>query len=168
MTTLTTHQRELLQAVLDGKELVGVVSGTAYDSQDLLHAIARQPTSLKIKTEDKNAEVKMNTMKDILQAIIEGKQLLTAGGSPIDHKTALNYLSRGLTVTIRPETVHRFVPVFKMPAGSVYMSEAKVDLESAKNPGFNGKTSYDKLAGVLHVEIEPTTMTLVKVEMVMP
>ena len=116
MTTLTTHQRELLQAVLDGKELVGVVSDTPYNSQDLLHAIARQPTSLKIK----------------------------------------------------PETVHRFVPVFKMPAGSIYMSEAKVDLESAKNPGFNGKVSFDTLAGVLHVEIEPATMTLVKVEMVKP
>ena len=116
MITLTTHQRELLQAVLDGKELVGVVSGTPYDSQDLLHAIARQPTSLKVK----------------------------------------------------PETVHRFVPVFKMPAGSVYMSEAKVDLESAKNPGFNGKAPFDNLAGVLHVEIEPATMTLVKVEMVKP
>ena len=114
MTTLTTHQRELLQAVLDGKELVGVVSDTPYDSQGLLHAIARQPTSLKVK----------------------------------------------------PETVHRFIPVFKMPAGSVYMSEAKVDLESAKNPGFNGKAPFDKLASVLHVEIEPTTMTLVKVEMV--
>ena len=116
LTTLTAHQRELLQAVLDGKELVGVVSDTPHNSQDLLHAIARQPTSLKIK----------------------------------------------------PETVHRFVPVFKMPAGSVYMSEAKVDLESAKNPGFNGKAPFDNLAGVLHVEIEPTTMTLVKVEMVKP
>ena len=116
MTTLTTHQRELLQAVLDGKELVGVVSGTPHNSQDLLHAIARQPTSLKVK----------------------------------------------------PDTVHRFVPVFKMPAGSVYMSEAKVDLESAKNPDFNGKARFDTLAGVLHVEIEPTTMTLVKVEMVKP
>ena len=116
MITLTTHQRELLQAVLDGKELVGVVSGTPYNSQDLLHAIARQPTSLKIK----------------------------------------------------PDTVHRFIPVFKMPAGSVYMSEAKVDLESAKDPAHNGKAPFDKLAGVLHVEIEPTTMTLVKVEMVRP
>ena len=116
MTTLTTHQRELLQAVLDGKELVGVVSGTPYSSQDLLHAIARQPTSLKVK----------------------------------------------------PETVHRFVPVFKMPAGSVYMGEAKVDLESAKNPDLNGKAQSDTLAGVLHVEIEPTTMTLVKVEMEKP
>ena len=114
MTTLTTHQRELLQAVLDGKELVGVVSDTPHNSQDLLHAIARQPTSLKIK----------------------------------------------------PETVHRFVPVFKMPAGSVYMSEGKIDLESAKNPEINWKAPFDKLAGVLHVEIEPTTMTLVKVEMV--
>ena len=114
MITLSTHQRELLQALLDGKELVGVVSGTPYDSQDLLHAIARQPTSLKIK----------------------------------------------------PETVHRFIPVFKMPAGSVYMSEAKVDLESAKDPAHNGKTQSDTLAGVLHVEIEPATMTLVKVEMV--
>ena len=107
-------------------------------------------------------------MKDILQAIIDGKQLLTAGGVPIDHKIAISYLSRGLTVTIQPDTVHRFVPVFKMPAGSVYMSEAKVDLESAKDPAHNGKTQSDKLAGVLHVEIEPTTMTLVKVEMVKP
>ena len=114
MITLTTHQRELLQAVLDGKELVGVVSDTPYNPQDLLQAIARQPTSLKIK----------------------------------------------------PDTVHRFVPVFKMPAGSIYMSEAKVDLESAKNPGLNGKAPLEKLAGVLHVEIEPATMTLVKVEMV--
>ena len=114
MTTLTTHQRELLQAVLDGKELVGVVSDTPHNSQDLLHAIARQPTSLKIK----------------------------------------------------PDTVHRFVPVFKMPAGSVYMNEAKIDLESAKDPALNGKAPLETLAGVLHVEIEPTTMTLVKVEMV--
>lgn len=155
MITLTTHQRELLQAVLDGKELVGVVSDTPYDPQDLLHAIARQPTSLEVKTEDKNAEVKMNTMKDILQAIIEGKQLLAAGGVPIDHKTALNYLSRGLTVTIRPDTVHRFMSVFKMPAGSIYIAEGKIDLESAKNPNFNGKARFDSLAGVLHVEIEP-------------
>lgn len=58
MANLTTHQRELLQAVLDGKELVGVVSGTPYDSQDLLHAIARQPTGLKIKTEDKMRRIK--------------------------------------------------------------------------------------------------------------
>ena len=116
MTTLTTHQRELLQAVLDGKELVGVVSDTPYDSQDLLHAIARQPTSLKIK----------------------------------------------------PETVHRFIPVFKMPAGSIYIAEGKIDLESAKHLDFNGKARFDSLAGVLHVEIEPDTMTLVKVEMVRP
>ena len=116
MTTLTTHQRELLQAVLDGKELVGVVSDTPHDSQDLLHAIARQPTSLKIK----------------------------------------------------PETVHRFVPVFEMPAGSIFMNEGKIDLESAKNPDLNGKARFDSLAGVLHVEIEPATMTLVKVEMVKP
>ena len=116
MTTLTTHQRELLQAVLDGKELVGVVSGTSYDSQDLIHAIARQPASLKIK----------------------------------------------------PDTVHRFVPVFKMPAGSIYMTEGKIDLESAKNPAINGKSPLETLAGVLHVEIEPATMTLVKVEMVKP
>ena len=107
-------------------------------------------------------------MKDILQAIIDGKQLLAAGGVPIDHKTAISYLSRGLAVTVQPETVHRFVPVFKMPAGSVYMSVAKVDLESAKDPAHNGKARFDSLAGVLHVEIEPDTMTLVKVEMVKP
>ena len=69
---------------------------------------------------------------------------------------------------VKPETVHRFVPVFKMPAGSIYIAEGKVDLESAKNPDFNGKARFDALAGVLHVEIEPDTMTLVKVEMVKP
>ena len=106
-------------------------------------------------------------MKDILQAIIDGKQLLTAGGVPIDHKIAISYLSRGLTVTIQPDTVHRFIPVFKMPAGSIYMGEVKFDLERAKDPAHNGKAPFDNtLAGVLHVEIEPTTMTLVKVEMV--
>ena len=78
-------------------------------------------------------------MKDILQAIIDGKQLLAAGNIPIDHKTALNYLSRGLAVTIQPDTVHRFMPVFKMPAGSIYIAEGKIVLESAKNPDFNGK-----------------------------
>lgn len=116
MTTLSTHQRELLQAVLDGKELVGVVSGTPYNSQDLLHAIARQPTSLKVK----------------------------------------------------PNTVHRFIPMFKMPAGTIYMSEGKIDYASAACPSLNGKAPFVKLAGVLHVGIEPTTMTLVKVEMVKP
>ena len=107
-------------------------------------------------------------MKDILQAIIDGKQLLAAGGVPIDHKTALSYLSRGLTVTIQPDTVHRFVPVLKMPAGTIYMAEGKIDLESAKDPAYSGKAWSDKLAGVLHVEIEPTTMTLVKVELMRP
>ena len=29
-------------------------------------------------------------MKDILQAVIEGKQLLAAGSVPIDHKTVLS------------------------------------------------------------------------------
>lgn len=107
-------------------------------------------------------------MKDVLQAVINGKQLLAASGAPIDHKTALSYLSQGLPVTIQPDTVHRFVPVFKMPAGSIYMAEGKIDFTSAVSPDFNGVKQCDKLAGVLHVEIEPTTMTLVKVEMLKP
>lgn len=116
MITLTTHQRELLQAVLDGKTIVGVVSREPYSAQDLLAAVARQPASLAIK----------------------------------------------------PATVHRFIPVLKMPAGSIYMTEGKVDFASAVNPDFNGMKSCDKLAGVLYVELEPDTMTLVKAEMVKP
>ena len=162
MTTLTTHQRELLQAVLDGKEIVGVVSNKPIQENYLLHSIATQPTSMKIKPESEKA----TNMKDILQAIIDGKQLVAAGGIPITHKTALEYLSRGLTVKIAPDTVHRFVPIFKMPAGSIYMNEAKFALEYAVDTNHNGQTKTDTLAGVLHVEIEPTTMTLVKVEMV--
>jgi hypothetical protein len=107
-------------------------------------------------------------MKEILQAIINGKQLLAASGAPIDHKTALSYLSQGLPVTIQPDTVRRFVPVFKMPAGSIYMGEGKIYLQNAKDPDFNGKAEFDTLAGVLLVEIEPTTMTLVKVVMLKP
>ena len=116
MTTLTDHQRKLLQAILDGKTIVGVVSREPYNQQDLLAAVARQPTSLAIK----------------------------------------------------PAPVHRFMPVFKMPAGSIYIAEGKIDFASAVNPDFNGMKSCDTLAGVLHVEIEPDTMTLVKVEMVKP
>ena len=116
MITLTTHQRELLQAILAGKTIIGAVSQEPYNEQDLLHAIARQPASLKVK----------------------------------------------------PDTEHRFVPVFKMPAGSIYMGEGKIDLQNAKDPDFNGKAAIDTLAGVLHVEIEPTTMKLVKVEMMKP
>ena len=48
------------------------------------------------------------------------------------------------------------------------MNEGKIDLESAKDPALNGKAPLETLAGVLHVEIEPTTMTLVTVEMVKP
>jgi hypothetical protein len=115
MTTLTDHQRKLLQAILDGKTIVGVVSREPYSAQDLLAAVARQPTSLAIK----------------------------------------------------PSPVHRFIPVLKMPAGSIYMAEGKIDFASAVNPDFNGmKTSCDKLAGVLYVELEPDTMRLVKAEMV--
>ena len=69
---------------------------------------------------------------------------------------------------IKPETVHRFVPMFKMPAGGIYMAEGKIYLESAKDPAYNGENRRDKLVAVLHVEIEPITMTLVKVEMVKP
>ena len=67
---------------------------------------------------------------------------------------------------IRPDTVHRFVPMFKMPAGSIYMAEGKIDFASAVNPDVNGMKSCDKLAGVLWLEIEPDTMKLVKAEMV--
>ena len=117
MNTLTDHQRKLLQAILDGKTIVGVVSREPYSQQDLLAAVARPPTSLAIK----------------------------------------------------PDTVHRFIPVLKMPAGSIYMAEGKIDFASAVNPDFNGmKTSCDKLAGVLYVELEPDTMRLVKAEMVKP
>lgn len=116
MTALTDHQRKLLQAILDGKTIIGVVSREPYSPQDLLAAVARQPTSLAIK----------------------------------------------------PAPVHRFIPVFKMPAGSIYMAEGKIDFASAVNPDFNGMKSCDKLAGVMYVEIEPDTMKLVKAEMVTP
>ena len=117
MTTLTDNQRNLLQAILDGKTIIGVVSREPYSTQDLLAAVARQPASLAIK----------------------------------------------------PASVHRFIPVLKMPAGSIYMAEGKIDFASAVNPGFNGmQSSCDRLAGVLYVEIEPDTMKLVKAEMVTP
>lgn len=116
MNTLTDHQRKLLQAILDGKTIVGVVSREPCSTQDLLAAVARQPASLAIK----------------------------------------------------PDTVHRFIPVLKMPAGSIYMAEGKIDFASAVNPDFNGMKSCDKLAGALYVELEPDTLKIIKAEMVTP
>lgn len=104
-------------------------------------------------------------MKDILQAIIDGKPLEAAGGLPISHKTALEYLSRGLTVKVRPDTIKRYIPVMRMPAGSVILTGAVVDRVSAMDSSYNGQREGDKLAGILHVEIEPVSLKLVHAEL---
>lgn len=109
MTILTTHQRELLQAVLDGKELVGVVSDTPHNSQDLLHAIARQPTSLKIKPEDKVCEEgKMNTL-DKLQSKLAGS--VSTVGSYKRKDIADNVeCADGTTISVQASRFHYSTP----------------------------------------------------------
>lgn len=104
-------------------------------------------------------------MKDILQAIIDDKQLEAAGGVPISHRTALHYLSRNLTVKVRPDTIKRCIPVLKMPAGSVVLTSAVTERESALDKRYNGQGPGEELAGILHVEIEPDSLRLVKAEL---
>lgn len=82
-------------------------------------------------------------MKDILQAIIDGKPLEAAGGLPISHKTALEYLSRGLTVKVRPATIKRCIPVMRMPAGTIILTGAVVDRASAMDSSYNGQREGD-------------------------
>lgn len=104
-------------------------------------------------------------MKDILQAIIDGKPLEAAGGLPISHRTALEYLSRGLTVKVRPDTIKRYIPVMRMPAGSIVLTSAVTYRESAMSKFYNGQMEGDTLAGILHVEIEPVSLKLVHAEL---
>ncbi len=69
---------------------------------------------------------------------------------------------------IKPKIVMRFAPVFRMPAGSIYMAEAKYLASLARDPDFNGKREGDILVGVLRVEFHPDTMAMIASEMEAP
>lgn len=103
-------------------------------------------------------------MKDILQAIIDDKPLTDSHGTVLDVKSVLRRLGEGLPVQLKPLTTHRYVPVLAMPAGTLVLNSALADPKSAMSEAYNGRLPSERLVGILHVEIEPETLTLVKAE----
>ena len=112
------------------------------------------------------SDTTLNTQaREILQAILDGETLVNHAGVKINHYTALQELVSRHVVKVKQRPVQRFIPVIRMPAGTIYISEGKCDKNAAYAPGFNGTSTGDKLAGVLCVEIDPDTLELVSVKM---
>lgn len=112
------------------------------------------------------SDTTLNTeTRKILQAILDGETLVNHAGVKINHRTALQELLSHHVVKVKQHPIQRFIPVIRMPAGTIYISEGKCDKNAAYDPGFNGTSTGDKLAGVLCVEIDPDTLELVSVKM---
>ena len=103
--------------------------------------------------------------REILQAMLDGKQLVNHAGVKVNHYSALQALASRHLIKVKPHPVKRFIPVIRMPAGTIYLAGGKCDKSAAYDPAYNGTTIGDKLAGVLCVEIDPDTLELVSVKM---
>ena len=112
------------------------------------------------------SDTTLNTQaREILQAILDGETLVNHAGVKINHYSALQELASRHVVKVKQRPVQRFIPVIRMPAGTVYISEGKCAKSIAYDPELNGTSIGDRLAGVLHVEIDPDTLELVSVKM---
>ena len=61
----------------------------------------------------------------------------------------------------KPASIERFIPVLRMGAGTLVLTEAKTDRKYAVDDQYNGRGPSEKQAGVLHVKIHPETLELV-------
>lgn len=104
-------------------------------------------------------------IQEILNAIIADKQLTNLHGEPLTTLQALRRLGEGLPVKVRPETQTRYIPIHRMPAGSVVMTNAVVDMGSVKSDAYNGRIAGETLAGAIELEFIPETLELVKVKL---
>lgn len=112
------------------------------------------------------SDTTLNTQaREILQAILDGETLVNHAGVKINHRTALQELMSHHVVKVKQHPVQRFIPVIRMPAGTIYIAEGKCVKIIAYDPELNGTSTGDKLAGVLCVEIDPDTLELVSVKM---
>lgn len=105
-------------------------------------------------------------LQEILNAIIADKQLTNFHGEPLTTLQALRRLGEGLPVKVRPETQTRYIPIHRMPAGSVVMTNAVVDMGSVKSDAYNGRHGSEALVGALEVEFIPETLELVSAKII--
>lgn len=68
-----------------------------------------------------------------------------------------------LTYRIKPQKLDRFIPVMRMPAGSIWLGEGRISEEAARQT--NQKTAFDTIISVVHLSVHPETeeVELVKV-----
>lgn len=62
----------------------------------------------------------------------------------------------------KPVLIERFIPVHRLPAGALVLTEAKISREYALDDTYNGRFAHEKQVGVLRVQINPDTLTLVQ------
>lgn len=103
---------------------------------------------------------------EILRAIADGKSvryMSTSGPVTLSAEGAMRHiLSNGAkNLRVEPEPIQRFIPVHKMPAGSLVMTEAKTERCHAIDDAYNGRGKHERQVGVLHVQIDPDTLELV-------
>lgn len=65
----------------------------------------------------------------------------------------------------KPDPAQRFIPVLRMPAGSLVLTEAKTDRKYAIDDRYSGRKHGEKQVGVLHVQLHPETLKLISAEM---
>jgi 4-hydroxyphenylpyruvate dioxygenase-like putative hemolysin len=112
------------------------------------------------------SDTTLNTQaREILQAILDGETLVNHAGVKINHYSALQELVSCHVVKVKQRPVQRFIPVIRMPAGTIFIAEGKCDKDAAYDPRFNWTSPGDKLAGVLCVEIDHDTLELASVKM---
>ena len=111
-------------------------------------------------------ETKPHPNAEILRAIADGKSVrytVNDSQAVLSAEDALRHLLNGGAVhlQVKPDPIQRFIPVHRMPAGSLVMTEAKTDRRYAIDDAYNGRGKSEKQVGVLCVEIDPDTLELV-------
>lgn len=115
-------------------------------------------------------ETKPHPHADILRAIADGKSVRYVsedGPVALSAEDAMRHLlnNGAAHLKVQPEPIRRFIPVHRMPAGSLVMTEAKVDRSYAVDDTYNGRGKSEKQVGVLCVEIDPDTLELVSAKL---
>jgi hypothetical protein len=106
----------------------------------------------------------------LLHALAEGKTLCYRGAddlTDLSREGALRHLINGNSAHLRvkPIVVNRFIPVHRMPGGSIVMTEAKCERKYATDDAYNGRDPSEKQVGVIHAQIDSETLELVSASM---
>lgn len=69
---------------------------------------------------------------------------------------------------VKPSNVVRYCPVFTMPAGSVFLGMGVTDRHHATSLDHSDRGAFDRLHGVLRIELNPDTFELESATMEAP